>query len=76
MLQYALPEGPLLLFIFNALAKQTMRSFLEKVDRDAIKEPKRPIALIYTNVRTVAEIGNVFSDLQNCASFAESANMW
>ena len=65
VLEYTLPEGPLLLFIFNALAKQTMRGFLEKVDREAARDPKRPIALIYTNVRTVAEIGNVFSALPN-----------
>lgn len=64
-LAYALPQGPLLLFIFNALAPEPMRELLKKVDREAAAQPDRPIVLIYTNLRTIAELGDVFSGLQN-----------
>jgi SAM-dependent methyltransferase len=64
-LEYKLPDGPLVLFIFNALDKPTMRSLLKKLDLDAASEQDRAIFLFYTNVRTVAEIGNVFTGLQN-----------
>jgi SAM-dependent methyltransferase len=64
-LAYPLPEGPLLLFIFNALAPEPMRELLKQVDREAAAKPDRPLFLIYTNLRTVAELGDVFSGLQN-----------
>ncbi len=64
-LSYKLPEGPLVLFTFNALSRETMRHLLEKFDRDAVADPKRPINLIYTNLRTVSEVGNVFNGLRN-----------
>ncbi len=64
-LAYTLPKGPLLLFIFNALAPEPMRELLKKVDREAGGQADRPIVLIYTNLRTVAELGDVFSGLQN-----------
>jgi hypothetical protein len=64
-LQYPLPEGPLLLFIFNALAKQIMSELLHQLDRGVAAEQNRPILLIYTNVRSVTEVGGVFSGLQN-----------
>jgi SAM-dependent methyltransferase len=63
-LAYPLPEGPLLLFIFNALAPPPMRELLKKLDRAAAAQPHRPLFLIYTNLRTVAELGDVFSGLQ------------
>jgi hypothetical protein len=64
-MEYKLPDGPLVLFIFNALDQPTMRGLLNKLDLDAAAEQDRAIFLFYTNVRTVAEIGNVFSGLQN-----------
>jgi SAM-dependent methyltransferase len=64
-LEYDLPDGPLFLFIFNALAKEIMRELLNKLDRGAASEQDRPILLIYTNVRNVAEVGGVFSGLKN-----------
>jgi hypothetical protein len=63
-LEYRLPDGPLVLFIFNALEKETMGRLLQKWDRDAAADPGRPLLVIYTNVRTVSEVGNVFSGLQ------------
>jgi len=62
-LQYTLPPGPLVLFIFNALAREIMRDLLKKLDADAAAD--RPLILIYTNLRNVAEIGDVFSGLQH-----------
>lgn len=64
-LKHELPDGPLVLFIFNALAKEIMRELLHQLDRGVAAEQNRPIVLIYTNVRTVTEVGGVFSGLQN-----------
>jgi SAM-dependent methyltransferase len=62
-LQYGLPEGPLVLFTFNALDRPTMTRLLQKLDDAATAESERPLFIIYTNVRTVSEVGNVFSRL-------------
>ena len=64
-LEYELPDGPLVLFIFNALAKEIMGELLKRVDAAAGPEHHRSIFLIYTNVRTVKEVGNVFSGLHH-----------
>jgi hypothetical protein len=64
-LEHPLPAGALLLFIFNALPKAVMRQFLERLDVEAGAQPDRPIVLIYTNLRSVKEVGNVFSGLEN-----------
>jgi hypothetical protein len=64
-LEYELPDGPLVLFIFNALAKDIMRQLLTRLDAGAASQDDRPIVLIYTNVRTVNEVGGVFSGLHN-----------
>jgi hypothetical protein len=64
-LQYELPTGPLVLFTFNALAKEIMRELLLQLDERAASESDRPIILIYTNLRTVREVGDVFSGLQS-----------
>jgi SAM-dependent methyltransferase len=73
-LEYELPAGPLLLFIFNALAKEIMRELLNKLDRGAASEQDRPILLIYTNVRNVAEVGGVFSGLENLRVIRRARN--
>jgi tRNA G46 methylase TrmB len=64
-LEYEFPHGPLVLFIFNALAKEIMRELLSKLDRGAAADRDRPIVLIYTNVRNVTEVRGVFSGLKN-----------
>jgi len=64
-LQYVLPDGPLILFIFNALAKEIMRELLNNLDAGVAAEQDRPVILIYTNIRTVAEVDGVFSGLKN-----------
>ena len=64
-LQYEMPEGPLALFIFNALAKDTMRQLLVQLDELAASNSDRPIILIYTNLRSVEEVRGVFGGLRN-----------
>jgi hypothetical protein len=64
-LQYELPAGPLLLFTFNALAKEIMRELLVQLDERTASQIDRPVILIYTNLRTVSEVGDVFSGLQH-----------
>jgi hypothetical protein len=64
-LQFRLPDGPLVLFTFNALSKELMREMMRKLDQDAAADPTRPLFFIYTNLRKVAEVGDVFTGLQN-----------
>ena len=71
-LEYRLPDGPLVLFIFNALAKEIMRGLLAKLDRDAAVD--RPLLLIYTNLRNVAEVGDVFEGLRNLPAIRRTKN--
>jgi SAM-dependent methyltransferase len=71
-LEYRLPDGPLVLFIFNALAKEIMRGLLAKLDLDAAVE--RPLLLIYTNLRNVAEVGDVFDGLRNLHAIRRAKN--
>jgi predicted O-methyltransferase YrrM len=59
-LAYAMPDGPLLLFIFNALAKELMPILLKKLDAEVAGPNTRPVFLMYTNIRTVREMGRVF----------------
>jgi tRNA G46 methylase TrmB len=73
-LQYELPEGPLILFIFNALAKEIMRGLLKKLDAGVASERNRPLILIYTNVRSVTEVGGVFDGLQNLRVIRKARN--
>jgi hypothetical protein len=73
-LAYTLPPGPLLLFIFNALAPEFMRALLEKLDRSAASEDGRPVILLYTNIRSVSEVGNVFDGLQNLRTVRRTRN--
>ena len=62
-----LPDGPLLLFIFNALATPVMRELLDRLDRHARATPAQPLLLVYTNIRSVREMGDVFDHLQQFA---------
>jgi SAM-dependent methyltransferase len=62
-LQYAFPDGPLVLFIFNALPREVMRELLLRLDNGIAADAQRPLFLIYTNLRTVAEVRGVFSGL-------------
>ena len=67
-LQYPMPPGPLVLFIFNALAPEIMADFLKRLDADlgVSDEQDRPVFLIYTNLRSVKELtGDPFGGLQN-----------
>jgi tRNA G46 methylase TrmB len=64
-LQYEMPAGPLVLFIFNALAKDTMRQLLVQLDAQSASNPDRPMILIYTNLRSVAEVEGVFGGLRS-----------
>jgi hypothetical protein len=62
-LAYTPPPGPLVLFVFNALAAESMRALLKKLDQEAAAQEGRPVFLIYTNVRSVSEIGDAFDGL-------------
>jgi hypothetical protein len=73
-LKYDLPPGPLLLFIFNALAKEIMLEFLKAVDERTAADQSRPVILMYTNVRNVAEVGEVFSGLRNLEIIRKARN--
>ena len=64
-LKYPLPPGPVVLHIFNALAPEVMRELLVKLDADAAARSDQPIILIYTNLRSVDEAGDVFDGLRN-----------
>jgi hypothetical protein len=73
-LHYELPAGPLVLFTFNALAKEIMGELLTKLDGDAAAQADRPLIFIYTNLRKVAEVGDVFDRLQNLHVIRRSRN--
>jgi hypothetical protein len=64
-LAYTPPPGPLVLFVFNALAAEFMRALLKKLDQEAAAQKGRPVLLIYTNVRSVSEMGDAFHELTN-----------
>src|SRR5258708_7681217 len=64
-LAYTPPPGPLVLFVFNALAAEFMRAFLKRLDQEAAAQEGRPVLLIYTNVRSVSELGHAFDGLAN-----------
>src|SRR5258708_25829979 len=62
-LAFTPPPGPLVLFVFNALAAEFMRALLKKLDQEAVAQAGRPVLLIYTNVRSVSEMGDAFDGL-------------
>jgi len=62
-LQYEFPDGPLVLFIFNALPREVMRELLLRLDNGIAADAQRPLFLIYTNLRTVGEVRGIFSGL-------------
>jgi len=64
-LTYVLPPGPLVLFVFNALAEDFMRALLKKLDQQAAAPDGRALLLIYTNLRSVKEMGDAFDGLAN-----------
>jgi len=47
-LECALPDGPVLLFLFNPFGLTVMRQFIERVDQSSRTNP-RPIVVIYVN---------------------------
>ena len=73
-LQHPLPDGALVLFVFNALAKDIMRSFVKKLDKHANAQRSRPILLIYTNLRSITEVGDAFDQLQTLRVIRRARN--
>lgn len=57
-LDYRLPSGPVVCLIFNSFDQATTRLVLRNLERQAA-EGERPVYIIYANLRTVAEIGDV-----------------
>ncbi len=45
---------------------------MKKLDVDAASEAARPVILIYTNIRSVREIGGAFDGLQNLKTISTS----
>jgi len=64
-LTYPLPDGPLVLFVFNALAPDFMRALMLRLDQVATQDPSRPLIVIYANFRSVKEAGQAFDGLEN-----------
>lgn len=60
-LTYPLPDGPLLVFVFNALAPALMRQLVDALDRRATDRPAEPLILVYVNLRHVREIGDALA---------------
>jgi methylase of polypeptide subunit release factors len=73
-LRHPLPDGPLVLFIFNALSKDIMRSFVKKLDAGANEQRSRPILLTYTNVRSITEVGDAFDQLHTLRVIRRARN--
>jgi hypothetical protein len=73
-LTYELPDGPLILFVFNALARPFMRTLLQRVDLRVGLMPAEPLFLIYANVRNVNEMSAEFDVLSNLKVVCRNRN--
>jgi SAM-dependent methyltransferase len=60
-IEYSPPGGPLVCFFFNPFSPEVWVEVLEKLRSSWEAEP-RPLYVVYTNQRTVEELGTVLSD--------------
>ena len=60
-IEYCPPGGPLVCFFFNPFSPEVWVKVLEKLRSSWEAEP-RPLYVVYTNQRTVEELGTVLSD--------------
>jgi hypothetical protein len=60
-MEYCPPAGSLVCFFFNPFAPEVWMKVLEKLQSSWEAEP-RPLYVVYTNQRTVEELGAVLSD--------------
>lgn len=60
-IEYSPPGGPLVCFFFNPFSAEVWVEVLEKLRSSWETEP-RPLYVVYTNLRTVEELGPVLSD--------------
>jgi hypothetical protein len=60
-IEYCPPGGPLVCFFFNPFSPEVRVTVLEKLQSSWEAEP-RPLYVVYTNLRTVEELGTVLSD--------------
>lgn len=58
-LELAMPEGPLVVLLFNSLDEALTRRFVARFE-DQVADRAAPVYLIYANLRTIAEIGAAF----------------
>jgi hypothetical protein len=62
-LQYDLPEGPIVCFIFNAMDRATTKGLMDRVDKD-LGSRSAPAFVIYENKRDVMEMADAFSSVK------------
>jgi hypothetical protein len=60
-IEYCPPGGPLVCFFFNPFSPEVWVKVLEKLHSSRRAE-RRPLYIVYTNLRTVDELGTVLSD--------------
>ncbi len=60
-MEYCPPGGPLVCFYFNPFSREVWTKVLEKLHSSWEAEP-RPLYIVYTNQRTIEELGTVLSD--------------
>ena len=60
-IEYRPPNGPLVCFFFNPFSPEVWVKVLEKLQSSWEAEP-RPLYVVYTNQRTIEELGTVLSD--------------
>jgi len=63
-ISYTLPAGPVVCIIFNALDPATTILMLHRLDMQTGGE-RRPVFVVYANLRRVSEIGRIFDGLEH-----------
>jgi hypothetical protein len=69
-IEYCPPSGPLVCFFFNPFSPEVWVKVLEKLHSSWKAEP-RPLYIVYTNQRTVEELGTVLSDCDFLELYAQ-----
>jgi len=69
-IKYSPPAGPLICFFFNPFSPEVWVRVLEKL-RSSWKAEPRPLYIVYTNQRTVEELGTVLSDCDFLEPYAQ-----
>ena len=70
-LDYELPRGPVICLVFNSFDPPTMRQVLGNFDAQVATRTD-PVFMIYTNLRSVTEIGETIHEGRNFQTIYES----